>query len=86
MVLMFIHKSMQIKTVFVSVTGNTGAVTVNIEISPDGTNWYNYDSKTYTAINRNDTWQITVHAPYMRTTTTTQSTSTVTTTITGRGL
>ena len=74
------------KTVYVNVSVNTGAVTVNIEASPDGTTWFNYDSKTYTAITGTDSWEITAHFVYMRTTTTTQSNSTVTTVIQGRGL
>ena len=74
------------KTVYVNVSVNTGAVTVNIEISPDGTNWYNYDSKIYTGVTALDSWSVDGHFPYMRTTTTTQSNSTVTTVIQGRGL
>lgn len=74
------------KTVFVNVSVNTGAVTVNIEISPDGTTWFNYDSKTYTATTGKDSWGIPDYAEYIRTTTTTQSASTVTTTVTGKGL
>ena len=72
------------KTVFIEVTGNTGAVTVNIEGSPDGTTWYDVDSQTYTATNAKDSYSYhQSHFPYMRTTTTTQSNSTVKTTITG---
>ena len=74
------------KTVYVNVSVNTGAVTVTIEISPDGTNWYEYDSKIYTGVTALDSWAVDGHFPYMRTTTTTQSNSTVTTIIQGRGL
>jgi len=71
------------KTVFVTVTGNTGAVTVNIEASHDGTNFFNLASKTYTATNGTDVFSYASHFPFMRTTTTTQSNSTVSTVITG---
>ena len=74
------------KTVYVNVSVNTGAVTVNIEISPDNTNWYEYDSKIYTGVTALDSWAVDGHFPYMRTTTTTQSNATVTTVIQGRGL
>ena len=74
------------KVVYVNVSVNTGAVTVNIETSPDGTNWYNYDSKTYTATTGKDSWGVESHFEYMRVTTTVQSNSTVSATITGRGL
>lgn len=72
------------KSVFIAVSGNTGAVTVNIEASYDGTNWFNVNSTTYTATNNTDIRSYSSHFPYMRTTTTTQSNSTVTTVITGR--
>ncbi|KKL46327.1 hypothetical protein LCGC14_2346670 [marine sediment metagenome] len=71
-------------SVFVNVSVNTGAVTVNIEASHDGSNWFNLDSKTYTAATGTDIFGYSSHFPHMRTTTTTQSNSTVTTTITGR--
>ena len=71
------------KTVFVAVSGNTGAVTVNIEAGPDGSNWYSIKSKTYTATNTTDVFSYTDHFPFMRTTTSTQSNSTVSTIITG---
>ena len=74
------------KTVYVKVSGNTGAVTVNIEVSPDDSDWLNYDSKTYTATNTSDFWEINGYYAYVRTTTTTQSTSTVTTSISARGV
>lgn len=69
---------------FIEVTGNTGAVTVNIEGSYDGTTWFNMDSKTYTAVNDTDMFAFNSYFPKVRTTTTTQSDSTVTTTIAGR--
>jgi len=74
------------KTIYIEVTGNTGAVTVTIEHSPDGSTWYEYATPvTYTAANGKNSYECNDHAPYMRVTTTTQSSSTVTATITGRG-
>ena len=70
-------------TVFVNVSVNTGAVTVNIGVSHDGSTWFNLDSKTYTATTGTDVFAYSSHFPFVRTTTTTQSTSTVTTDITG---
>ena len=75
---------MQDKTVFVNVSVNSGAVTVNIEASHDGTTWFNLDSKTYTAVTGTDIFSYNSFFKFVRTTTTTQSNSTVTTTITGR--
>jgi len=72
------------KSVFITVTGNTGAVTVNIEASHNGTDFFNLASKTYTATNGTDIYSYESYFPYMRTTTTTQSVSTVSTVITGR--
>ena len=77
-------KWMSILTVFVNVSVNTGAVTVNIEASHDGTTWFNLDSKTYTATTGTDVFSYLEHFPWIRSTTDTQSNSTVTTTITGR--
>lgn len=71
-------------TIFVNVSVNTGAVTVNIEATDDDVNWYNLDSKTYTATTGLDVFSYAGHYPNMRTTTTTQTDATVTTTITGR--
>jgi hypothetical protein len=71
-------------TVYVEVSGNTGAVTVNIEHSPDGSAWYPLDSKTYTATNTKDDWSYHSHFPWMRTTTTVHANATVKTTITGK--
>lgn len=71
-------------SVFVNVSVNSGAVTVNIEASHDGTTWFNLDSKTYTAVTGTDIFSYNSYFPNIRTTTTTQSSSTVTTTITGR--
>lgn len=73
------------KSIFVNVSINSGAVTVNIEASHDGSTWFNVNSTIYTATTAKDIRSYTSYFPYMRTTTTTQSTSTVTTTITGRG-
>jgi len=71
------------KSVFVNVSVNTGAVTVNIEASHDGSTWFNVKSTTYTAATATDIFSYSSHFPFMRTTTTTQSNSTVTTEITG---
>ena len=70
------------QSVWVSVSGNTGAVTVTIQGSHDGTTWFDLSSKVYTSSNSNDVWHYSRHLPFMRTTTSTQSNSTVTTTIT----
>lgn len=70
-------------TVFVNVSVNTGAVTVAIEASNDGSTWYGLTSKTYTATTAKDVFSYSDHFPFMRTTTATQSNSTVTTVITG---
>ncbi|GAG63512.1 unnamed protein product [marine sediment metagenome] len=73
------------KTIFITVSGNSGAVTVNIEASHDGTDWFGVATKTYAAsTNTVDIYSYTSYFPYMRTTTTTQGTSTVSTVITGR--
>ena len=73
------------KTVYVNVSVNTGAVTVTIEVSPDGTTWWTHDSKTYTSATGLDIWEIMSHHPYMRVTTSAHSNATVTAYITGRG-
>lgn len=79
-------KLLSTSTISVNVSVNTGAVTVNIEQSNDGTTWYPLDSKTYTAVTGLDTFSFAEAEGFnfMRTTTTTQSDSTVTTTFTGR--
>ena len=71
------------QTIFVNVSVNTGAVTVNIEASYNGSIWFSVASKTYTAATGKDIFSYSSHFPFMRTTTTTQSLSTVTTEITG---
>ena len=71
------------QSIFINVSVNTGAVTVNIEASHDGSTWFAVVSKTYTATIGTDIYSYRSHFPFMRTTTTTQSSSTVTTTITG---
>ena len=70
------------KSVFVNVSVNTGAVTVNIEASHDGSIWFNVNSTTYTATTGKDIRSYSSHLTFMRTTTTTQSNSTLTTYIT----
>ena len=71
-------------TVFVNVSINSGAVTVDIQASHDGTTWFTINTMTYTAVTATDVVSFTDHFPFMRTRTTTQSSSTVTTTITGK--
>lgn len=73
--------------VFVEVTGNTGAVTVNIETSPTGLfagEEVTRETQTHTATNGTFEFNFREHSPFLRTTTTTQSNSTVKTTITAR--
>ena len=71
-------------SVFINVSVNTGAVTVTIETSPDGTNWYELDQKIYTATTGKDIYSYVDVFRFMRTTTGTQSNATVKTTIIGR--
>jgi hypothetical protein len=71
------------KVVWVNVSGNTGAVTLTIEASPDRETWYTLDAKTYTAVDGKDFFSYIVKVPTIRTKTSTQSNSTVTTVITG---
>lgn len=63
---------------------NTGAVTVTIQASVDGTNWHDLNAKTYTGATGVDLYKYTSYYPYIRTKTSTQSNSTVTTFIAGR--
>ena len=75
------------KSVFVAVSGNTGAVTVTIEASSTGAfagEEVALDTKTYTATNTTDIFAYSSFFRYMRVTTSTQSSSTVTAVITGR--
>lgn len=72
------------KAVLIHVSVNSGAVTVTIEASSDGTEWYELDQKLYTATTGKDIYSYTAHYPYMRTTTTSHSGATVKTTIVGR--
>lgn len=68
---------------FVNVSVNTGAVTVNLEASHDGSTWFNLRSETYTATTGKDVYSYSSHFPFVRATTSTQSNSTVTVDITG---
>ena len=63
---------------------NTGAVTVTIQASVDGTNWHDLNAKTYTATTAVDLFKYTSYYPYIRTVTSTQSNSTITTYVVGR--
>jgi hypothetical protein len=73
-------------TVFMNCTVNTGAVTVTIQGSIDGTTFFDIVSKTYTATTGNDVYHYgyNTYYPYIRTKTSTQSNSTVTTFIAAR--
>ena len=71
-------------TVQFNCTANTGAVTVSLQGSVDGTNWHDIQSKTYTAATGKDLYPLTNYYPYIRTKTSTQSNSTVTTFIAAR--
>ena len=75
---------LETKSIYVYVSGNTGAVTVNIQGSSDGINWANIRSTTYTAENINDVYSTAAHHPYMRVTTTNHTNATVKAVITGR--
>jgi hypothetical protein len=72
------------KTVYVNVSVNTGAVTVHIEHSPDGVEWFVLNEKTYTASVENDDWTYDSHLSYIRTRTSAQANATVKTWIVGR--
>ena len=74
------------KTAFVFVTGNTGAVTVNIEHSPNGTDWVTWISKTYTAVNESDSWEIPTHCPHMKISISSITNATVNAFLTGRSI
>jgi len=80
-------KQLQKISLFVEVSGNTGAVTVNIEASPTGTfggEEVVLDTKTYTATNGTDVFSYSSYFPFIRATTSTQSNSTVSVILTGR--
>lgn len=72
------------KGIYIYVSGNTGAVTVTIQGSSDGTNWADIKSLTYTAENKNDVASTVAPHTYMRTITTSHTNATVTTIFTGR--
>ncbi len=63
---------------------NTGAVTVTIQASVDGTNWHDLNEKTYTGTTGVDLYKYTSYYPFIRTKTSTHSNSTVTTFVVGR--
>jgi len=72
-------------TIYTNVSVNTGAVTVNVEVSADGTNWDSFDAEIFTATTGINFVVLTGYYPYVRTTTTTQSASTVQTIVYGKG-
>ena len=77
----------QDKSIFIEVTGNTGAVTVKIESSYDGTfggEEVELDSKVWTAVNGTDLYAYIDHLPWVRVTTSTHANATVSAIITGR--
>ena len=76
-------RDFQKTTVFVNVSVNTGAVTVKVEVSPDGSVWFERFSKVYTAVTAKDIFNLTNHYPFIRTTTTSHTDATVTTDIAG---
>ena len=67
-------------TWFLNTTVNTGSVTITIQASVDGTNWFDVNSVTHTTVT-NDVFHYgyNTYYPFMRTKTTSQSNSTVTT-------
>jgi len=79
-------KKYKSKTVFINVSVNTGAVTVKIQVSPDGTNWFDLDLKTYTATTGTDIYSYETYYPFMRVLTTSQTDATVTVYVAGRGI
>ena len=75
------------KSVFVQVQAGSN-VTVNIDASPNNTEWWTIDTKAYSsgaAIQR-DIFSYLSHIPYIRTAVTNISGTTVSTIITGRGV
>lgn len=72
------------KSVFVAVSGNTGAVTIKIQASFDNSNWYDLTEKTYSATNATDIFSYSSFYPFMRVISETHTNATVTATITGR--
>ena len=73
-------------TVQINCTVNTGAVTVTIQGSVDGTNWHDMDAKTYTATTGKDLYHYgyNTYYPYIRTKSSTQSNATVSTYVAAR--
>lgn len=76
------------KTMFIEVTGNTGAVTVTMQGSYNKTTWFNAKdangdvvTATYTSTNANEMFVTSEAFPYMRVITSTQSSSTVKATV-----
>ena len=67
-------------TWYLTSAANTGAVTFTIQASVDGTNWFDVQTKTYTASNGSVVYHYgeNTYYPYMRCKTSTQSNSTAT--------
>lgn len=65
---------------YLTSASNTGAVTFTIQASIDGTNWFDVQTKTYTATNGSVVYHYGYNSyyPYMRCKTSTQSNSTAT--------
>lgn len=72
-------KNVEKATVTVNITVNTGAVTITIEGSQDGTNWVTINAATSTSVEIYDV-PVTTHYKSIRAKTTVQSNSTVTVT------
>ena len=74
-------------SVYIEVSGNTGAVTVDIEVSSTGRftgEETTLNTTTYTAENKTDVRDFNVNGGYIRTTTTSQTDATVKTTFKGK--
>lgn len=72
------------KSVFVAVSGNSGAVTIKVQASFDNSTWYDLTEKIYSATNATDIFSYASFFPFMRVISETHSNATVTATITGR--
>lgn len=79
----FDFKGITKKTVLIDVSVNTGAVTVNLEVSDDNSNWYLMDATTYAATTGKFALKYDCPTPYIRARTSTQSSSTVSVVIIG---
>ena len=74
------------KTIVVDVPVNTGAVTVNIQVSHNGTDWTTWNTTTYTATTDTDYHEMNAYYPYLRVQTATQTDATVSAFVYARGI